>query len=109
MYIDLPPWNYSTPEMDMHMLTWHHCTEKICDSGKPKNVQMMSSFALDVAGVAVLVNSPLKFALNRESTRVDFPQPVSPESEQGRERGREKEREREGEGEGEEDTVHRAG
>jgi len=58
----------------------------------------MSSFALRVAGVAVLTNSPLKLALNRESTRVDFPQPVSPASEQ---RLRERERE-----EGEEGAVH---
>jgi len=66
--------------------------------GTPKKVQVMSSFALRVAGVAVLTNSPLKLALNRESTRVDFPQPVSPASEQ---RLRERERE-----EGEEGAVH---
>ena len=79
--------------------TWHHCTEQICDSGNPKNVQVMSSFALHVAGVAMLTDSPLKLALNRESTRVDFPQPVSPASEQ-------RTREREREGEREEGAVH---
>lgn len=74
-------------------------------------MQVTSSFALHVAGVAVLTDSPLKLALNRESTRVDFPQPVSPASEQ-----RVRQREKEGEGRREEEkgrkvqyTVRRKG